>query len=407
MLKDLFTYLNEGTLYYGLEISENQAGLSFYVLEIQRKKQELFIAREETHKSLEEAGNQLKKNAPVFVVVNSSQVLTKIIEPSKSASDEVLVHNAFPNLDFKTFYYELTRSITGSPISICQKVIVDKFLNRLHALKVNVVHFSLGISAITSITDYLHDGIISVSNSQLLLKDKTLVKVTPLSTEENQKSSEYNINGILVKSYFLLSFSTILRHLLKRDDSVSNFSDYTFDLKKEFKNRRYFMVLLRASLLITLAILLVNFLIYNHYFGKVNRLQETVGINNTNKNQLIKLRKEVLKKEDRVQAIFSTSNSRSSFIMNELVKKMPFSIILSDFRYQPLIKPLRETKEVEVLYYTMIVSGQARESKEYYEWVEELEEQSWIEKIETIDYDYANDNTSNFALKIEFNEEWN
>lgn len=407
MLKYFLTYVNEGSIYYGLEISENLGDLSFHLLEIQRKKQELFIVSEESHATLKDAIGKLKKNASVFLVINTGQILTKISEPSKTISAEALVHNAFPNLDFNTFYYELTKTNENLLISISLKEYVNTFLNTLIALNVNVVNFSLGVSPITSVTEFLQDGKTKISNAQLVMIDNMIEKVFPALDKENQGTSTYDVNGIKVKNNFLLSFSGILKHFIGLDDSFSNFIDRTSDFKKEFRNKRYFTILLKSSLALILGALLINFLFFSYYLDQVETLQENLAVNNVNKNQLVKLKEDVREKEERIEAILSTSNSRATLVIDKIVQEIPLSIILSELEYQPLIKPLRDGKEVEVRQNTIILSGQARESKEYYTWVESLEKLPWIGHIETTDYDYENKNTSNFSLEIEIDEKRN
>ncbi|WP_411032363.1 hypothetical protein [Spongiimicrobium sp. 3-5] len=401
MFKDLSTYLNEGSFYYGLEISENRGDLNFYLLEIQRKKQELFIRREEKHSTLNDAVSNLKKNAPVFLILNTGQVLTKIVETLESVSDEALVHNAFPNLDFNAFYYELTWCKKSLLISICSKEKVNTILSQLLELDINLMDFSLGVSAITSVTEFLQKGTTRISNSNLDLSGESIERIIPISDEDNESVLEYNVNGIKVKSNFLLGFASILKHLLQTVDRTSNFTDYTNNLQREFKNKRHFTLLLRASLITILGTLLINFLFFSHYFDKVNTLQETLAAKNVNKSKLIKLKEDVKKKEERIQAILSSSNSKSSLLLDRIIKKMPHSIILTELEYQPLMKPLRDTKQVELAINEITLSGQTRESKEYYAWVESLEKLGWVQRIETTDYDYENSSTYNFSLKIQ------
>ena len=54
MLNTFYTYLKEGAIYYGLEVSENLGVVNYYLLGLRKKKQELILTHELTFTDLKE-----------------------------------------------------------------------------------------------------------------------------------------------------------------------------------------------------------------------------------------------------------------------------------------------------------------------------------------------------------------
>ena len=404
MLDSLTTYLNEGTVYYALEVCGNASGEQFHVLEIQRKKQELFMLGGQTFDALEKAAETLKKDRPIFLVMNTAKVLTKIIPPSADENYESLVHSAFPNLDFKDFYYEVAKTKTNTLIAISRKEEVDGYLDTLSKQGLHPMGISLGVSCITNIRTYIAAESIAISNSRLGLNESSIEHITALTAQDITGQEAYDINGLEVDRKYVLGFSGILGHLSKSWQGIGNLNDVTVFHKSEFINKRHFKLLLQSSLVFILGLLFVNFLLFNHYFENVGALEEALAVNNANKEQLLRLNAEVKRKEDRVNAVLDMTNSNTSAILDDLGKDIPASILLNEINYQPLLKPLRDAKPIELEYGVLNVSGEASDNTDFYNWIASLEKLKWVQSVETTDYDYGSGNTSNFSIKITLDE---
>ncbi len=401
MLDRIKTYANEGFLYYGLEVCEHANGLRFHLVQVQQKKQELVILEEASFVTLHELANTIQKELPFFLTVHTKEVLTKLVASTHTDTIEAVVHTSFPNLDFTNFYYEVVRTKEQLLISICRKEQLDSFLEELAGLQLKVVAISLGFSPISNSAPYLPMGKVLVSNKELVIENEKVSAVNPNSGDENRT---YTINGLAVKSTHLLGFSSILGHLLKSTDADGNLQDAKAHLRSDFTNKRHFKLLLRSSLVFILGLLFVNFLIFNHYYEKVGAIEEALAVNDANKEQLLRLKAEVKRKEDRLNAVLAMANSRTSLFLDQLVQSLPGSLVLNDVQYQPLQKPIRASKPVLLINNSMIVSGQASDNSDFYSWIAALEKLAWIDHVETTDYDYSSRNSSDFSIKITINE---
>ena len=146
MFNSILIYLKEGSQYYGMEICEVNGGEQYYLLEIVKRNKELHISNTTQLSSINELSRHLKNNRPLFLTINTSKVLTKQLENSGTLNPEVLVNDAFPNLDLDNFYYQITQ-IDGNPIiTISKREHIDGLINNLGKSSSQLAGFSIGVS---------------------------------------------------------------------------------------------------------------------------------------------------------------------------------------------------------------------------------------------------------------------
>ncbi|WP_394748213.1 hypothetical protein [Spongiimicrobium salis] len=404
MIEKIRTYFNEGAIYYGIEACEQEGNLIFHLLELQRKKGTFFITNTQSLSALEEISTHIKKNTPLFLAINTSHVLTKISTQS-GTPNEALVHQTFPNLDFENFYYEVAPMGGKTMVSIAKKTQVQKILDQFKAQKLSLIDFSLGISAVKTLNSYLANNTLYLSNTKIVIQEGTIENTLSFSDQEQHSSFSNDINGLQVPQNGVLGFANILKHLSKDQRNFINFQDEVSTQEREFKDKRHFEILLKASLAAILGLLLINFLFFNHYYGKVETLKTSSEVNSTNKARLNELKTIVEQKEERVNTILATSNSKVSFYLDALAQSIPHTILLNVIQYQPLKKPPRPSKPIEYDENTITVSGSTTDGAVFSSWLETLEALDWIHSAETTDYDYGTNNSSNFSIKIVMNDQ--
>ncbi len=400
MLRKLSTYLKEGFIYSGLEISESEKGEAYFLLELKKSKGELLITNKKELTSLDELPSSIQKKHPILLCINTYDILTKKVDFNNSANVEMIVNQAFPNIDLNNFYYEVIQQENSPFVTLSRKESVDSILRRLQELKVKISSFSLGISALANVVPYLEEETMIVSNHEINLINKTIENLTPMEVESKQL---YTINGLELSSSYLLPFSQILVNLNKSARNT-NFSDITESLKWEFRNFRIFNQVLKFALIFFIALLLGNFFAYNSYHEEVGQLNAAMEATSSKKDELTFLGASVKRKQERVETLSKSSNSKATYYLDLFAQRIPTSILLGDIKYQPLAKPVRENKPILLEEGTLLVSGISKDVNDFSFWVEELEKEEWINSVETLDYDYAGKSTSNFLIEIRFHE---
>lgn len=400
MIKKLIQNITEGSTYSGVEITNTENGNDYYFLELKKTKSELIVSKSLILKSLDRLKPLLKKTTPIFICFNNDVVLTKELSNYSSSTNTALVNKAFPNLDIKDFYWELIQRQDHTIVSIARKESIDSILGNFKELQIHPFQIALGITSLTHITSYINEENINLLKYTVGLKEQQLVK---LSTNENPIEQFYEINGLKISNYNLLGFSQILGYLNK-NDRFTNLTDSNFNFENIIKNERIFQITGKIALTFFGLLLLLNFLGYNHYFTTVNELNTTLMASNSQKDKLMALENLVKKKQDRVDIISNATNSRTTYYLDVLGESVPKSILLESMGYQPLSKRIQIKKPILLEKKVIIISGISKDIDEFSEWVEKLGNLSWITSVETLDFDYVNENTSDFLIEIKVND---
>ncbi|MGW9686778.1 hypothetical protein [Flagellimonas sp. 2504JD1-5] len=399
MIRALKTYFEKGNIFHAVEIYGANDAIEFQFLEGRVKRRELIISRQCPLASISELQQLAHPSIPLYVAYNVDGVITKISQQNSTLKGRAAVEQLFPGLNFENFYYQVSQLKGYQVVSIAKRDAVETLLAQLKEKKLHVAGMSIGISGMEFIVDHLDDEII-YTNTEKVAFDNGPNEGLAITKSDTHTPVGYDINGLNIKSPFLLAFSGILDFLTPSHYGNTNFDDTVQSLLSEFKNQRIFGLLLRTSLVVVLVLLLSNFLVFNSYFGKVEAAKESLAIDNEARKNLTIVRDRVEEKERKVEAVLSAGNTRTSFYLDRLASGVPPTILLTELQYQPLIKPMQASKPIELDLNTLLVTGNCKQSEDFSEWIHHLEGLDWIKSVETMDYDYKNSYSSTFKIKI-------
>ncbi|NAS32041.1 hypothetical protein GTQ40_13730 [Flavobacteriaceae bacterium R38] len=397
MFNTIRKHIKDGNVFTGVEYLSEHDIHKLFCVQLSKKKNELHLINTCKTETVEELSLQLKKNHPLFITINTSQVISKFVA-AKTDNELAIVHKAFPNIDLDDFYYEISSIKNNSLISICRKEQVDTVLAAFIAKKMEIIGFSLAFHQIYQVEKFIDDDII-FSNKVLVKNEDTVF------TDAKNADAVYNINGIEVQSDFILSFSAALTHFLNGPVLGSNFRERIITLKNEFYQKRFFHLFSKSFGMILLGVLLINFFFFNHYFQKVEELKQTIAINSSNKEKLLKLDEVVSKKEKLVNDIISSSSSRSSMYLDQTASLLPETLLLTGMNYQPIQKKIKKDKPILFETDVLEIEGHARDSGDFSEWIETIEKLKWVSELSVEGYGYENSSTSSFKVVISIENE--
>lgn len=395
MINKLIKYLTYGNQFCGIEYTTGNGQDIFRATVLKQTKKELVEDVSVEENSIEAIANALSKNQHIFLIVNTEKVLVKAIE-SEQKDDLKLVYKTYPNLDVDRFYYEVLSQGNRHFIALCRKDYIDNLIIEFSEHKLNVIDFSFGHSLTAILTDYINENTVYSSNSKIEFTDKGITSI-----EKHEPISErYKINGLTILSAYLLSFIAAIESVLNSSISKTNSSVTKQNLVDDFKQTRFFNQFLKFGGIFILGLLLINFLFFNSYFNKVNKLGQISELNQSTKAKIIQLDAAVSKKKKMVDDILKSNASKSSFYSDRIITTLPNSILLSEFQYQPLLKRISKEKLIELNEGIIQVSGTSNNSEVFSNWISQLEKLEWIEKVEIIDYGTESNSISEFKIKI-------
>jgi len=402
MFQKIVTYLIFGKRFCGIEISTYNGTDNYLVSALQKGPKELTIDSQFEAESINLISEKLPKKQHVFLTINTSNVLFKKVTTSNTNQNAIL-NAAFPNINTQDFYYEIISGNNNTSfIALCRKNYVDTIIDDFKAKNIFVTSFSLGNNLITEITDFVNLKSIKSSNALVTLDGK----ITDINiTDVINNREEYNVNGLLTLSRYVLSLSGALTSFLNTNNRVTNSEEKVYSLFEDFKHQILFKKVLQGSLIVFLAALLINFFLFNHYFNKVNELQQTAQVNTINKNTVLSLDEKLKKTQKLATDILKSNASKSSFYINEIITGIPNSILLSELNYQPLQKRIKKNKTIQLENNTIIISGISSKSDLFYNWTNQLENYDWVKKLVILDYSDTKTSRSEFSVKLNLGHE--
>jgi len=403
------SYFNVGSTIYGVELYTSGEDVVYHVTIVRKEKNELLISEEKRFSDWESLLEFMDVKVPICLTINTNEILERAMKVSNGASLEALLDKAFPSLDFTRFYFNVTPFKKDVYLAINEKKVAHEILQKFKEAGFHILQFYLGLSPLSFSVPYINTDTVQTTHkilsfsSGLDASQPTDFNISQSDGMENGQT--HSINGLPVSNGAMLGFSSVLPMFFEGSTIQTNYESDTLQFKSDFKYYRYFQVLLWPLIAGILAILLVNFLMFNFYFGEVQELGQESNVRNAQKERLLDLENEVSLKQRKVTAIISNKNSSTTYIVDNIAKGIPESVLLDELNYQPLLRPMRDGKPLEQDLGTILLKGEAAQAEEFSEWIENMEGYPWIQSVETQEYGYKSKTSSNFILKIRVNGE--
>ncbi len=386
-----------GSQFIGLEFFSEKGGNSIAMLEIKKKKNELFITHFEKRDDLVNLKSKPASGIPCFVIINNSQVLLKEID-SVEDNDSKLLYNAFPNLKTEDFYYEIWRTDVKAIIAICRKNYVSEIIEKCSENEINICGLSLGVNSLSNILAFAQEKKFQTNSQIIDLNSDQLIKPS-----DKKRVQIHEINGLEVQDTFLLCFSGMLGIILNQTNSLGNITILNDSLSDSFYQSGFFKKGLRFTVYFLLTILLINFLLFNHYYKKSNNIANTLTANENLSLKISNLEEKIKTKEEKIKTNFSPNNSKSSFIISKLVINIPNSILLSELTYHPLSEKIKADTEIKIIPDEVIISGKTTSPTELTKWIDIINTIKGVKKTIITQFGKNENNESMFSITLKLN----
>ena len=400
MIEQLTAYLKFGNRFYSVEHTQLNGKECFYGVVLKKKKKQLDLETSFEANSLDDLKTHISKGKAISLVINTNAVLTKQVK-GKTNESLKLVYMAFPNIKVEDFYFETLSHGDHHFVSICRKAYVDELLNSYNSKGFTIIDFTLGNLISATFTSFIDVEELQTSNANITIKDQHIIKITPHNSEIE---STYNINGLDIKNVQLLSFASALSSIINDQTIQSSFDATKKELSTIYNQKQFASQFLKIGLSVLFAVLLINFLFFNHYYNEVNTLKETAQVLESSKNKMIHLNEKVQKTEKMVTDVLKSSSSKSSFYVNAIINDLPEHILLKTLNYQPVLKRIKEDKAIENQKNTIIISGQTYQRILFSQWITQLEGKSWVNSVHILNFEDTSSASSSFTIQLQMND---
>ncbi len=155
---------------------------------------------------------------------------------------------------------------------------------------------------------------------------------------------------------------------------------------------------------IMFVLLLVNFLLFDHYSAKRNQLEiESNGIE-TIKNEINQLQSDLNVKRQFIQQNNVPENFAFAFYADRIASCVPQGIEFTELSVCPVTNKVKEDKVIGFQSNTLRLNGNATNSIPFSKFLDKINKSTWVRKLDKQVYNYnnANDN-ADFELEILLN----
>ena len=386
MLAQLKRNIVQGNQFNALSICGSAEKPMYYAVKAKLVKGELNIVDTFCFEKADATTLNDLGNGQLHLNINNHQVLHKKL-PKSEASPEVLVQQAFHNIQIEDFYYEVLKTKQAVFVCMCRKEYINDLITQYAKDTIVITQWSLGPLCLEQLLPFMEEaGQIQLPEQQISIVEGSInvieKRVSPTPTVS------YAIENMQVASEYILPFAGVLRSFMQFDTStVSNYANKLSMQQRLFKEHRLFRLGLPVGVGILLVIFLVNFMLYNFYFQEVNRLEQITQVNTMQRDLLIAKDSIVGQKQKLFDDVIASASSSASLFVDEMVGIMPDALVLDEINYQPVLRKVRKNKVILLEENHLLVGGKTRNNLALTQWISDLEDLSFIQdatlKVET------------------------
>lgn len=384
-----------GKQYIGIEHFTLNSEDKVSLLLVENKKEGLVIAKKDRVNYNGKIAEKWDSKLPFFLIVNTNQVIQKEVS-GIDPSDEKLLHKAFPNTNWEEFYFEIWRLKTKSIIAITRKSYLDEMLANYVAQKISIAGISLGICSIAEIVDYTTETEFYTNHQAVSRQEQNQI----ITSEALESAVIYNINDLQLENRQLLAFSGILRMIMNNTSNTGSVVSYSEELYDVYNQKVFFSKGLKVMVAVVFIILVLNFLFFSHYYKLAQETSEILLVNKSSVEDVNQLKKRIIVKEEKVKSILGKTTSQSSLMINEIARKVPSSIVLTELAFNPLEKKVKLEEPILVQERTITISGTTIANEAFTRWVEEIEKLNWVDKVLITHFGKNEANETAFSIKL-------
>jgi Tfp pilus assembly protein PilN len=384
-----------GKQYIGIEHFTLRNEEKVALILVEHTREGLIVAQKDRVSYADKIADKWDRKLPYFIVVNTNQVIHKEVSGTDIV-DEKLLHKAFPNTNWDDFYYEIWRLQSKSVIAITRKSYIRELVASYKNEKILVAGVSLGVGSAAEIMQFSDQSQLATNHQLISIeKDHSII-----SEHSKEGTITYIINELQIENRQLLAFSGVLR--LIRGETVNTGSVIAFSaaLNEHFQQESLFSKMLKGGVGLILAILLVNFLFFSHYYEAAQETEENVIVNKTSIESFKKVKERITIKEERYNAIGRKNVSQSSVVINEIASKVPEAIALTEMVFEPLDKKVKTGEKIQTEEGIILVKGVTLSNNAVTQWIEALENLHQIKKVNITHFGKNEANETVFSIRI-------
>ncbi len=322
----------------------------------------------------------IPKELPVCLTIDGKGILYKKVTPDPERS---LINHLLPNATEKDFYvFQYPAEENQVFLAAIRKEqldsILDEFKNRgLHVVYVDIGPFPLNnVMPAISRQDELKVSQYKIKGGK---KIENIEK-----NDEYYSGLNYRMADESVDSLSLVSFSAAVNYFTRSSGAIE--LDRSRFHYEEFLFGRLIKIAGLAFLGLLFVGLIVNYLYFDYYSAKYNRLSFQLNQNKDLITRLDTLKEELKLKEQYVVERGYLSSSKLSYYSDRIARTIPNSIILNRLEIHLVNGKIKVGEEIDISKDEIIIKGVSDKNMVLNAWMGQLKEKDWVREIRLINY---------------------
>ncbi|UIR54622.1 hypothetical protein LZQ00_10080 [Sphingobacterium sp. SRCM116780] len=394
--------------YTGISYRQENDQDIFRCCTVELDKDKLEILDTTTSLDWEEFATRKDKQWPVALHLESRQILFK--EYMGQVVDEETIKSIFPSYDADRFYVQQLQGTDRTWLAFVRKDYIANLLERFKEAGYLITTLFVGPFVLDNILGQLN------SYEHRYIIDRHRIEID--ATQAKWQHYDYNdahasqfvvkVGDQPIKQEYVLAYASAFSALM--DTYVE---DYSVDVpsvkktletvqeKKKFKTNALFFVGL------FFALLLINTLLFSHYYQDNEDLSNRVNTQQSTVKDLGKIEEDIKLNENLITQLGWNGGVSKAWLLDQIgISIRNFnSINLEQIQINPQQKGLGNTLIQQPQF--ILIKGSCPSLNILNEWIREIKNNTWIMKVNIEEYGNKQVGETNdaFTLKIEYNDQ--
>lgn len=386
-------FINQFSMFYLIGISYEDNLEVVYVLDVLYKNGELDIINKRLFNTLSDITDKdLQQHYPILIHIDGNNVITKKVENKEGYQKDIIFNS---NADEFFFYqYNAEDFIFISTIRL-QKI--ENIKRSINALNRYIVHIAIGPFVLSNLIRFIKPET-SISSNFYTLKFNENFSIKEFNRVSNIDVT-YNIGGDKITQQETPLLATLV-HYLSKDVNIS----YNTDILLDNVEQQTYKIRSRIASGIGVILILLT-LVISHFSLKFSAsdliIKETELATSKNVlDQLNALKQEQILKEKILTNSGVINSVFFSKYLSEITVSVPKSIVLDEIDIKPIQKKIKPKEKITYHLNQIHISGHTNSDASFINWIKELRDLKWVNKIEIIDYEDNTQRRNSFLIQI-------
>ncbi|HYE56507.1 MAG TPA: hypothetical protein VD996_16775 [Chitinophagaceae bacterium] len=323
------------------------------------EKNKIIKTDEQGGQSLEGIAARLNKKHPVCLVLNGKGIITRKIPLTKN--DSFTLGEVLPNANPGDFYFYADQYEAFAIAHIARKDLVDGLIQQLQEQGLQVMQVYFGFSPAQHFLPFTKAA--TITSSTFILELGADRQLQGYAMQEQVQTDPFNLPEIPVADQYVHSLRliafTAAASLLTEEAGVDLRIDSPLLAQARTSSVQAKMIrtIAMGSLAFIFALLLVNFLVFNHYYNKNKELQ----VKQLFSNEELQKRQQLQQRISRKQEFLSRSNwntaARLSYYADRIASLTPSNTLLTGMNIFPARASSSELAGIHFKHDTIQVNG--------------------------------------------------